>query len=166
MSDLIIYGVSDDLVELYGAIRKEFIAPGVDGWTGRLTAPDGSNLLVVAKFWSAWEFTIEDGSTPRPPWPIRTGRRGDYDKSEHRAHTAENPALIIDVPEGTTVRKVVDDDYVYQEARKVAHKGKSPADIKYTIAAVLGYRDYSEAPEDVQTRADAIATRGARDNWR
>jgi len=100
MNKITIYGASDDLVEVEGYISDEFSAYGP--WSGKLTAPNGDSLRIRAEFCkpgseSEWQLSIENTGT-FPDWPIRFGVRPDRDG---------DPALVIDVPDGTTM---TDDD--------------------------------------------------------
>lgn len=100
MPELIIYGASDDLVEFEGAISEEFNT--YDRWEGRLHSPNGEALTIRAEFGAKglykaeWTLTVENTGT-WPAWPIRFGERPDREG---------DPALIIDVPDGTTVEEV------------------------------------------------------------
>lgn len=97
MADLIIYGASDDLVEVEGAFREEYDA--YSGWRGRVTSPDGDSLIVTAVFGEGeadWTLGILNSSS-WPDWPIKFGERPDREG---------DPALIIDVPEGTIVEEI------------------------------------------------------------
>ncbi|WP_157224924.1 hypothetical protein [Nocardia thailandica] len=99
-----IYGASDDLVELEGYFREEFNA-----WrkvvTILLTAPSGAQLAVAAEFCGATPVTDAEWvlsvlhSDPRWTYPIRFAERPDR---------AGDPALILEVPDGTTVEEVGD----------------------------------------------------------
>ena len=100
MSTLVIYGASDDLIEVEGEFREEFNAYG--RWVGRVIAPDGDALTVTAEFGAGgsyradWTLGIENtGSWPN--WPIHFADRPDNDG---------DPALVIIVPEGTIVEEV------------------------------------------------------------
>lgn len=98
MSELTIYGASDDLVELEGAISEEFDAYGP--WSGTLTSPDGEQLTIRAEYGRAgapaeWTLSIENTDT-YPTWPIRFGERPDREG---------DPAIIIDIPAGTTIKE-------------------------------------------------------------
>lgn len=100
MAETTIYGASDDLIEFEGAIYDEFNAYGE--WRGELTAPDGQKLIVTAHYGkpgapSEWTLGIEN-SESYPSWPIRFTERPDCEG---------DPAIIIDVPEGTTVKEVI-----------------------------------------------------------
>jgi hypothetical protein len=99
MSILTIYGASDDLVEVTGEYDDEFGA--YNGWRGKVIAPNGDSLMVIAEFGKAgsdadWTLSIENTGT-WPTWPIRFGERPDR---------GGDPAIIIDVPAGTVVREV------------------------------------------------------------
>ncbi|MBM4575560.1 hypothetical protein GS415_03945 [Rhodococcus hoagii] len=96
MPEVTIYGASDDLVEFDGAIREEFDA--CSGWAGELVAPDGDSLIVSAAFGvpgarADWTLSVENTDT-YPSWPIRFTERPGYEG---------DPAIVIDVPEGTVV---------------------------------------------------------------
>ena len=103
MSDITIYGASDDLVEVEGAVRDEY--PLADPCSRlRLTAPDGASLDVVLWFGICigaldWSIGVE-AVDAYPSWPIRFHERPGYEG---------DPAVTIDAPEGTTV-KAVDHD--------------------------------------------------------
>lgn len=107
MTDQItIYGASDDLIEVEGAFTEEYELRR-DGTRLRLTAPDGERLDVALDFCNRaiggdLEWNIAVAAVDRyPSWPIRfherPGREGD-------------PAVTIDVPAGTFVEEVGDDD--------------------------------------------------------
>jgi hypothetical protein len=99
---IIIYGASDDLVEVDG--RPE-VAEEYGCWSKpcrlRLTAPDGMSLDVVAQFGRRdarldWTTTVE-AVNAYPSWPIRFIERPDREG---------DPAVEIDAPEGTTVVEI------------------------------------------------------------
>lgn len=97
MAELVIYGASDDLVEIEGVFREEFNAYG--HWQGMVMAPSGDALVVTAEFGASglyradWTLGVENTGT-WPSWPIRFGERPDREG---------DPAIIIDVPAGTIV---------------------------------------------------------------
>jgi hypothetical protein len=98
MAEITIYGASDDLVEVEGYIRDEFEA--YKPWKGTLIAPNGDRLIIRAEFSKAgaeadWTLSIENTGT-YPSWPIKFGERPDREG---------DPAIIIDVPEGTIFKK-------------------------------------------------------------
>ena len=102
MAELIFYGASDDLVEFGGVISDEFGAYDARPWRGRLTGPGGDSLILTAEFdrpgtQAEWTLGVENSGT-WPSWPIcfteRPDREGD-------------PAIIIDVPEGTKIVEVI-----------------------------------------------------------
>ena len=103
MTDITIYGASDDLVEVEGAVREEY--PLADPCSRlRLTAPGGASLDVVLWFDGAigaldWSISVE-AVDAYPSWPIRFHECPGYEG---------DPAVTIDAPEGTTV-KAVDHD--------------------------------------------------------
>lgn len=96
MATLCIYGASDDCVEFEGAIRDEFYVDRDGTWTGTLIAPTGEALKVKAVYGpDEWEVSL--GSVPdhaSPDWPIHFGERPDREG---------DPAIFLEVPEGTTV---------------------------------------------------------------
>ncbi len=100
MAEVIFNGASDDLVEFDGAIYEEFDVNGF--WRARLLAPNGDYLIVTAEFSSAQSFTsewtlgIENGTT-WPGWQIRFTNRPDR---------GDDPAIVIDVPDGTVVEEL------------------------------------------------------------
>lgn len=99
-NQIIIYGGSDDLIEIEGAISEEYGIFGSPRTVGTviLESPAGDTLEVTLEFHTDWEITLpaigEDFSN-RSPWPIRLGASPDND---------EDPALFVDAPIGTTVR--------------------------------------------------------------
>lgn len=97
-----IYGASDDLVEVAGAVCDEYDL-GHDGTRLRLTAPDGASLDVIADFGNTtlggrleWNLGVA-AVNAYPSWPIRFHERPDYEG---------DPAVTIDAPAGTTVTEV------------------------------------------------------------
>ncbi|URP22289.1 hypothetical protein SEA_BIG4_256 [Microbacterium phage Big4] len=107
MADLVeitIYGASDDLVEIEydGENGEEFDCPGK--WAGRVVGPDGEFLIVTAVFGSSkkrrdadWTLGIENSGDWPKDWTIRFGDRPDYEG---------DPAIIIEAPVGTKVKKL------------------------------------------------------------
>lgn len=100
-SKLTIYGASDDLVEVEGAFVEEFEAYGP--WRGRVVAPSGEELIVTAEFGKPraaadWTLGVENSDT-WPAWPIRYVERPDREG---------DPAIEIEVPDGTIVKEIED----------------------------------------------------------
>ena len=98
-NQIIVYGASDDCIEIEGAISEEYEVYGNPTvGTVILESPAGETLEVTLVFENGWEITLpsigEDFSN-HAPWPLRIGERPDR---------AEDPALFIDAPAGTTVR--------------------------------------------------------------
>lgn len=103
MNEIIIYGASDDLLEVEGAFDEEFGAYG--GATVVVEAPSGERLWVRAVFdegplrgiGEGWVLSVLHANPDRRwQWPIRLGAR---------LGRPEDPALIIECPDGTTVRE-------------------------------------------------------------
>lgn len=101
-----IYGASDDLIEVEGKIEgaDEFGVYGQE-WVGTLTSPDGDSLIVRGEYGKPgargdWTLSIENTEN-YPAWPIRFGERPDREG---------DPALIIEVPNGTVLTVQQDDD--------------------------------------------------------
>ncbi|MBT8161040.1 MULTISPECIES: hypothetical protein [Arthrobacter] len=93
---IIIYGASDDLIEVEGAISEEFDCSGK--WEGVLESPDGWRLGVTAKFTGEWEIAVvASGEGWYPDWPIQFTERPDREG---------DPAVKIWAPEGTTLTEV------------------------------------------------------------
>lgn len=100
-SPIIIYGASDDLVEVEGAIIEEFqLAAG--GTRLRLSAPDRQSLDVLVDFggpvgarldWTIGVYAVD----AYPDWPIRFGERPHYEG---------DPSVTIEAPVGTTITEV------------------------------------------------------------
>lgn len=94
-SSILIYGASDDLVEVEGAISDEFDCWDKT-WKGRLKAPEGSFLVVSARFGrDGWDLNVAapEGSG-FPDWPVSFCPRPD---------SPEDPAVRIEAPAGTTL---------------------------------------------------------------
>lgn len=94
-----IYGASDDLIEFDGAIYGEanaYITPPQDS-TVILTAPDGATLTLKIGFCTSnpdgWGIAVQTHGAQSPSWPMRFVPRPGHD---------EDPAIEIDVPEGTS----------------------------------------------------------------
>lgn len=104
-----IYGASDDLVEVEGAVRDEYdlgseYSPNTTRL--RLESPDGATLDVVLAF------CVDDGITggPRLDWTIALEARDAYPSWPIHLHERPNyegdPAVTIDAPAGTTVSEI------------------------------------------------------------
>ena len=104
MTDRItIYGASDDLVEVEGAIREEY-ALGDPCTRLRLVAPDLESLDVVLWFDGEvgdleWSIGVE-AVNAYPSWPIRF-----HERPGHKG----DPAVTIAAPDGTTNLEVPND---------------------------------------------------------
>ena len=102
MTKVLIYGASDDLVEVVGDIEGADEFNVYDkGWKRRLLAPNGDSLIVRAQFGKPkaeadWHISIETTDT-YPSWPVAFTERPDREG---------DPALTIEVPEGTALVKV------------------------------------------------------------
>lgn len=100
MAELIIYGASDDLLEVEGVLREEFEC--YDGCKIYVSDPvTGERLLVQAEFSkpgsaSDWTLSVENDG-PWPDWPIRFGQRPDME---------DDPAIFLEVPVGVTLTEV------------------------------------------------------------
>ena len=102
MSDqvLVIYGASDDCVEFEGYIEEEYYTDSNGEFSADLVSPDGKILGVSLRFGRrGWEISTAawTGVGGRPDWPLRFGDRPDM---------PEDPALVVTVPEGTTLNVV------------------------------------------------------------
>ncbi|MGW5519080.1 hypothetical protein [Nocardia africana] len=103
-----IYGCSDDLLELEGYIRDEYDV--YDPITLVLTAPNGAHLDIVAEFCpvgdpmadygDGWVLGVHHGD-PAWTYPVRLAARPDRDS---------DPAIELEVPEGTTVQRWGEDE--------------------------------------------------------
>lgn len=96
-NEVTIYGASDDLIEFDGAIYGEADAAWGSDSTVILTAPDRSTLILSIGFCNenpdGWAITVKSWGAQTPSWPMRFAPRPD--------RPDEDPAIIIDVPEGT-----------------------------------------------------------------
>lgn len=99
MPQLKIYGASDDLVEFEGAFNEEY---NTDMGEFLITSPDGQSLVVDVMFGtriahaSDWVISVRTTGT-FPSWQLNFGEREDE---------GIDPALFIEVPEGTTVEQI------------------------------------------------------------
>lgn len=102
--DLIIYGASDDIIEIEGVVREEYPLPEGNEGRIRIVAPDGGTLDVVLTFGMDhgldWKIRVET-VTAWPSWPIRFHPRPSYEV---------DPAVTITVPEDTHVYLVGGED--------------------------------------------------------
>lgn len=90
LQTLTIYGASDDCVELSGYVSAEFTTYGP--LTLDIETPDGVRIEVTASFFTSWSIILNHVD-PQWTYPVRLGAApGD-----------EDPAVHLDVPEGTTV---------------------------------------------------------------
>lgn len=105
MSEITIYGASDDLLEVEGAVDEEFGAYG--GVTVVVESPTGERLWVRAVFdegplrgiGEGWALSVLHADPVRGwRWPVRFGARPER---------SEDPTLIIECPDGTVVREWV-----------------------------------------------------------
>lgn len=97
-STIVIYGASDDLIEIDGAVCEEFYLPQGGSADVLLVAPDGGSLVVNVGFCdrniAGWHVAVESHGAQSVDWPMRfVPRPGD----DH------DPAIEIDAPAGTTV---------------------------------------------------------------
>ncbi|MFC4124905.1 hypothetical protein [Nocardia rhizosphaerae] len=98
---LTIYGASDDLLELEGYITEEYNV--YSATTLAFTAPNGARVAIVAEFGGyvaipngGWALSVCH-LDPRWTYPVRLAERPD---------DSADPAVILEVPEGTTVREI------------------------------------------------------------
>lgn len=98
MTKVLIYGASDDLVEVEGDIHgaDEY---NTDNFRAVISGGDGTQLGVQVVFddpagVSEWTIRIENRYDPFPDWPIRF---------THRPDREDDPAIEIDVPEKSTL---------------------------------------------------------------
>lgn len=104
MSEIILYGASDDLLEVEGAFDEEFGAYG--GVIVVVEAPSGERLWVRAQhdeyvplrgIGEGWVLSVLHADPAHGwRWPVRFGARPER---------PEDPALIIECPDGTVVRE-------------------------------------------------------------
>jgi hypothetical protein len=104
LQKLVVYGASDDLFELEGAVNYE-----ATGYRRRcrvlLTSPDRRQLVVWGEYAGrgAWHLGVElhrPNDEPWPDWPMHWGERPDR---------TDDPALVLYVPAGTTAEELDDD---------------------------------------------------------
>lgn len=103
IGSITIYGASDDLVEVEGAVRDEYDLGNGGSTRVRLTAPDGQSLDVVAEYGGGPAGTLLEWTLAvavvrsYPSWPVRFHERPDREG---------DPAVTIDAPAGTLVQDV------------------------------------------------------------
>lgn len=107
---LTIYGLSDDLLELRGYVHLEL--PVYGPRTVVLTAPTGAQLAVDAVFGASgspfvkqggWELTVRHADS-RWTWSVALIKR----EPPRLGGVSDDPALALEVPEGTTVYALPD----------------------------------------------------------
>lgn len=98
MSDtttVLMYGASDDCIEIEGAIEGAGEYYTTDCTDFALVAPNGDQLFLHIDYGikpeSEWTIRIEN-STTHPSWPMHF---------THRPAQSDDPALALDVPVGT-----------------------------------------------------------------
>lgn len=100
MAELIIYGASDDCIEVEGAFEEEYQAYKL--WEGLIISPDGQSLRIQAQYGlpgaNTADWTLSISNTD--DWPDWSIRFGEGPRGEHR-----DPALYLDVPEGTIIEE-------------------------------------------------------------
>ena len=106
---IVIYGASDDLVEVRGpGVDEEYSALGdaTNNWHADLIAPDGAQMRVHAAYerngcWSVGASPLDEDEAPFPDWPVTI-----------RAYNASNGessysvVLEVGAPEGTKLVNV------------------------------------------------------------
>lgn len=118
---LTIYGASDDLLEVDGpggTAIDEFGAYGPNGCTILIEAPMGERLWVRAVFDADQDLRGIGGEDNAGGWCLSV-LHVDTDTAwtwpvffSFRPGRIEDPALIVECPEGTTVREWTEDDRV------------------------------------------------------
>jgi len=112
---IVIYGASDDLVEVDGAVGaspEEYNVYGTGKlmWRADFIAPDPAEgrffdgLRVYAVYDGCWHFSVGqvDEDIKLPAWPVRI-QQGDQDYGEGKAGSPYSTVLLIDAPEGTRI---------------------------------------------------------------
>jgi hypothetical protein len=96
-NQIIIYGASDDCIEIEGAVYDEFSVFGQRTiGTVILEAPEGTVMEVTLEYGpNDWEITLPDQPESWGGWPVKFGAIPDG---------SEGQAIFIDAPAGTTVR--------------------------------------------------------------
>lgn len=94
---IIIYGASDDCIEVDGPYSDEFCIYGQRTiGTVVLDSPEGLVMEVSLEYGTnGWEINLPDQPESWGGWPVRFGSIPDG---------SEGPAIFIDAPIGTTVR--------------------------------------------------------------
>ena len=98
MPELVFYGASDDLLEIEGYIEDEYYTNGDDVAIAEVIFPKDEGILyVVAEFGhEGWELSVTNGEE----WP-----KGHNITFGSRPSRESDPAIIMQVPEGTIVRE-------------------------------------------------------------
>ncbi|WP_166344978.1 hypothetical protein [Phytoactinopolyspora limicola] len=101
---ILIYGASDDLVEVQGCRGAEEFSHYDQGpWRADLIAPNGEQMRVHVLFDGCWHVAVGqvDEDVPLPQWPLRfeQGQRGD-------GSPGYSVVLCVDAPDGTRLTNV------------------------------------------------------------
>lgn len=100
---IVIYGASDDLVEIEGCEGADEFSVYDETWRGDLIAPNGEAIRVHLIYDGCWHVAlgqvIED--VQFPDWPVRYSQQKRHDGSDGYSARVE-----IDAPEGTCLTNV------------------------------------------------------------
>lgn len=101
---IIIYGASDDLIEVSGCKGADEFGPDdKDAWHADLIAPDGGQMRVYARYerTGAWSVGAAqaDEEVPFPAWPVKV-------RAAVRTETRYSAVMEIDAPEGTRLTNI------------------------------------------------------------
>lgn len=101
MSEILIYGASDDLVEVVGCDGADEFSAYDQVWRADLVGPDGA-MRLHALYDSCWHIAVGqvDDGAPLPEWPCRLARPG------LRGVPPYSTGLIVEAPEGTKLVNV------------------------------------------------------------
>lgn len=97
MPEITFYGASDDLLEYEGYVTEELSGYGRPIIAEVIFGNDEGILYVIAEFGhEGWELSVCNGEEWPKGYPITYGTRPDRET---------DPAVILQVPEGTIVRE-------------------------------------------------------------
>lgn len=139
-NQIIIYGASDDCIEIDGAVRDEFNVYD-EPVTLELKSPSGEIMKVTLEYGpDRWKITLPQISENYGDWSFTFGDHPD---------AGDGSAVFIDAPAGTTVRLEESDstvktssapkrtpEWIYESLKKTVEGIEKPAETTVVVTAI------------------------------